>query len=90
MSICVTSTESTFEKIGLSEKRSLLLVSGLMNKVEMILEENQVAFLSRCENSESLNCSTVIIEKFKFSEFLPGYKNATYLSSKTISTLLCF
>ena len=31
----------------------------------------------------------LLVEKIKFSEFLLGDKNATYLSSKTIFTLLC-
>ena len=56
-------------------------------KVEIILEKSQVAFLSPSENSENLNFSTVRVERFKFSELLLGDKKATYLSSKTISTL---
>ena len=57
------------------------------NKVEIILEESQVAFISPSKNSENLNFSTVTVEKFKFLEFCQGDKNATQPSSKTISTL---
>ena len=48
----------------------------------MEVEEREVAFLSSGKN---LNFST--LEKFKFSELLLDDKNATYLSSYTISTL---
>jgi hypothetical protein len=56
-------------------------------KVEIFLEK-RVAFLSASKICENLNFSTVHPEKFKFSQILLGDKNATYLCSKIISTLL--
>ena len=50
-------------------------------KVETILKEKEVAFLSPSKICENLNLSTEI-------QILLGDKNATYLCSKTISTLL--
>ena len=48
------------------------LVSAFCGKVEIVLEKSQVAFLSSCKNSENLLDD----------------KNATYLSPKTITTLM--
>ena len=52
--------------------------TGTYYKVEIFLEPREVAFLSP---------SKISVDKFKFSQFL-GDKNATYLCSKIISTLL--
>ena len=56
-------------------------------KVEMVLEQREVAYVSPSKICENLNFSTVHPEKFKFSQVLLGHKNATYLCSKIISTL---
>ena len=58
------------------------------SKVEMFLEQKEVAFLSPSKICRNLNFSAVHPEKFKFSQILLGDKNATYLCSKIISTLL--
>ena len=50
-------------------------------------EQWKMIDLTSNELENPWNFSTVTVEKFKFSEFLLGDKNATYLSSKTISTL---
>ena len=57
------------------------------SKVEMFLEQKEVAFLSPSKICRNLNFSTVHPEKFKFSQILLGDKNATYLCAKIIFTL---
>ena len=59
-------------------------------KLEIILEQREVAFLSPSKICENLNFSTVHLWKFKFSQILLVDKNATYLCSKIISTLQTF
>ena len=56
-------------------------------KIEIFLEQREVAFLSLSKICENLNFSTVHPEKFKFLQILLGEKNATYICSKIISTL---
>ena len=53
---------------------------GRINKIEIFLEQREVAFLSPSKICENLNFSTEI-------QILLGVKNATYLCSKIISTL---
>ena len=66
----------------------VLLISNMMiDKVDIFLEQREVAFLSPSKVCENLNFSTVHPEKFKFLQILLGDKNATYLCSKIISTL---
>ena len=57
-------------------------------KVEIILEQRQVAFLSPGKVCENLNFKRCTVEKFKFLQILLVDKNATSLCSKNISTLL--
>ena len=52
------------------------------SKVEIFLEQREVAFLSPSKICENLNFSTFHPEKFKFSQILLGDKNITYLCSK--------
>ena len=61
---------------------------NMVGKVEIFLEQREVAFLSPSKICENLNFSTVHLKKFKFLQILLGDKNATYLCSKIISTLL--
>ena len=56
-------------------------------KVEIFLEQREVAFLSPSKICKKLNFSTVHLYKFKFSQILLGDKNATSLCSENISTL---
>ena len=56
-------------------------------KVEIFLEQREVAFLSPSKICENLNFSSVRPEKFIFLQILLGDKNATYLCSKIISTI---
>ena len=58
-----------------------------MIKVEIFLEQREVAFLSPSKICEDLNFSTVHLQKFKFSQILLGDEKAIYLCSKIISTL---
>ena len=57
-------------------------------KVEIILEQRQVAFLSPMEICENLNFLGWTVEKFKFSQILLGDKNATSLCFKNISIMI--
>ena len=59
-----------------------------ISKVQIFLEQREVGFLSPSKICENLNFSTWHLLKFKFSQILLGDKNATYLCSKAISTLL--
>ena len=59
----------------------------MIDKVDIFLEQREVAFLSPSKVCENLNFSTVHPEKFKFLKILLGDENATYLCSKIISTL---
>ena len=47
------------------------------SKVEIFFEQREVAFLSPSKICEKF--STVHPEKLKFSQILPGDKNATYI-----------
>ena len=58
-------------------------VIGLLLKVEIFLEQREVAFLSPSKICENLNFSVEI----QFLQILLGDKNATSLCSKNISTL---
>ena len=60
------------------EIRESYLHTTYIRKVEIILEQREVAFLSPSKICENLNFSR---------EILLGDKNATYLCSKIISTL---
>ena len=53
------------------------------SKVEIFLEQREVAFLSPSKSCENL----ISVEKFKVSQILQGDKNATSLCSRNISTL---
>ena len=56
-------------------------------KVEISLEQREVAFLSPSKICKNLNFSTVHLQEFKFSQILLGDKNTTYFCSEIISTL---
>ena len=56
----------------------------MMTKVKIFLEHREVAYLSPSKICENLNFST----ENQFSEILLGDKNASYLCSEIISTLL--
>ena len=58
--------------------KSQIIMQTRFIKVEIFLEQREVAFLSPSKICENLNFST---------EILLGDKNATYLCSKIISTL---
>ena len=60
---------------------------NMVGKVEIFLEQREVAFLSPSKICENLNFSTVHLKKFKYSQILLGDKNTSYLCSKIISTL---
>jgi hypothetical protein len=57
------------------------------SKVEIFLEQREVAFFSLSKIWENLIFFTAQLEKFKFLQILLGDKNPTYLCSKIISTL---
>jgi hypothetical protein len=78
---CVEEASSSAISFDVQEK------DNLSDKVEIVLEKREVAFLSPSKISENLNFSTVHLWKFKFSQILLGDKNATYLCSKIISIL---
>ena len=48
------------------------------SKVEIFLEQKEVAFLSHSKICENLNFSTVHPEQFKFFQIFLSDKNATY------------
>ena len=56
-------------------------------KIEIILDQREVAFLSPSKICEHLNFQRCTVEKFNFLQILLGDKNATSLCSKNISTL---
>ena len=62
----------------------------MIDKVDIFLEQREVAFLSPSKVCENLNFSTVHPEKFKFLQILLGNKNATFFCTKIISTLTLF
>ena len=69
---------------------SMIQRLGRINKIEIFLDQREVAFLSPSKICENSNFSTVYLWKFKFSQILLGDKNAAYLCSKIISTLPSF
>ena len=78
----MTGFNITFSIDSCPSERHDLTCSGrgscVLGKIEIFLEQIEVAFLSP---------SKISLLKFKFSQILLGDKNATYLYSKIISTL---
>ena len=70
-----------FQELGLKLRQFEIL--ALNDNIVLSVQMETSGML----NSENLNFSTVHSRKFKSSEFLLDDKNATYLSSSTISTL---